>query len=171
MVTFLLSGLWHGANWTYVVWGGLNGLYLIGAVLTKDWQPLNRVPGVGGVLSVLSVFALISLSWIFFRAASMADAIYIVTRWFSNAGQWMSQLSDASYVDAYIYAHERRLFHMSFTSVIVLQLVEYVNSRRPLAREFAARPAVFRWAVYVLLTYITINSGSMTERPFIYFQF
>ncbi len=171
MVTFLLSGLWHGANWTYVVWGGLNGLYLLSAVLTTNFRPLEKFPRFGAALSTLSVFCLISFSWIFFRAASLSDALYIINHLFSDAGQWISQLSDSSYLKSHLYMGEGRKFRVALISIFVLQLIEYINRRRPLAVEFAARPLVLRWVVYVVLAIVVLNSGAVSELPFIYFQF
>ena len=84
-LTFLISGLWHGAAWTYVIWGALHGAYLVLSILTEPlWirlsalTRLDRFPRLKFALAALTTFALVTFAWIFFRAASLADALYIV---------------------------------------------------------------------------------------------
>ena len=91
MVTMLLGGLWHGANWTFVVWGGLHGLYL---VINHSWQSLfpNRVPTAAlwaktyHVSALLFTFFCVVLAWIFFRAESFASALLLLKGCFGYAG-------------------------------------------------------------------------------------
>lgn len=78
-ITFLVSGLWHGANWTFVVWGALNGFYLILEVLLFKERKKN-------LLNVLVTFVLINFAWIFFRANSIGDAFYIIKTIATNLG-------------------------------------------------------------------------------------
>lgn len=87
MIVFLVSGLWHGANWTYVVWGGLNGLYqVIGGLLTtvrkKIYQliPVLEKGGIFKLPRILVTFILVDFTWIFFRADSLAHAGDIINR-------------------------------------------------------------------------------------------
>src|SRR5262249_20803734 len=87
MIVFLLSGLWHGANWTFVVWGGLHGLYLItGAAshylisgLGKPALKMER-SGVYRMGQVIRTFLLVCVAWVFFRAASLQDAWVVLSR-------------------------------------------------------------------------------------------
>src|SRR6266536_4381687 len=77
-ITFLVSGIWHGANWTFVIWGTLHGL---GVIITRELERSvlyrTRVPRLA---KQLCVFAFVSFTWIFFRAGSMGDALRIVNR-------------------------------------------------------------------------------------------
>lgn len=73
-IVFILSGLWHGANWTFVIWGALNGFYLVFAHITKDLRSrfrrfigLDKHPFVHNTLQILITFGLIKFSWIFFQ--------------------------------------------------------------------------------------------------------
>ncbi len=88
-LTFLISGLWHGANWTYIVWGGLHGLYItLGAVTEtprasiRRYLRLDKMPLLHACLRVATTVALVCFAWIFFRANTLADAHYIVTHMF-----------------------------------------------------------------------------------------
>jgi len=84
-ITFLISGLWHGANWTYIIWGGLHGLLIVFFGITENfWKGfsrfihLNRRPRLESGLSILSTFTLVSFAWIFFRASNLSDALMII---------------------------------------------------------------------------------------------
>lgn len=85
--TFLVSGLWHGANWTFVVWGGLHGLYLTYSILTERPRAamaraagLDRVPGLLTVWRILATNVLVTFAWVFFRADSVPEALAILGR-------------------------------------------------------------------------------------------
>jgi len=85
VVTFLVSGIWHGAAWTFVVWGALHGLGLAGTFrLERSAFYRKRVPRI--VKQVL-VFAFVTFTWIFFRASSLPDALLIIRRIFTAAWQ------------------------------------------------------------------------------------
>jgi len=86
MITFLISGFWHGANWTYVVWGGLNGLYLIVESSIVGARRRRAARGVS-LLRSMFVFVLISFSWIFFRSATVGDAWLIVVKIMAFSGK------------------------------------------------------------------------------------
>lgn len=91
MVTMLLGGLWHGANWTFVMWGGLHGLYL---VVNHSWQSLfaNRIPVQGTsakiyhAVAILFTFSCVVIAWIFFRAESFSSAILMLKGCFGYGG-------------------------------------------------------------------------------------
>ena len=84
-LTMLLGGLWHGAAWTFVIWGALHGLgVLVMRELERSAVYRDRVPT---LLKQLAVFAFVSFTWIFFRAESLSDAFLIVRRIFTGAWQ------------------------------------------------------------------------------------
>jgi alginate O-acetyltransferase complex protein AlgI len=91
MLVFLVSGLWHGANWTYVIWGGLHGAYLILALVFAPLtlrigrlSGLEARPRLKRAINVFITVQLVSFSWIFFRAASLQDAATLVHRLFTT---------------------------------------------------------------------------------------
>src|SRR5205823_9737486 len=84
LVVFVVSGLWHGASWTFALWGLLHGSYLIASRLTKpwrdrlaDWTGLASRPGLRRAWGVAVTYHLVAFAWIFFRANSVADAFYV----------------------------------------------------------------------------------------------
>lgn len=174
LVTFSLSGLWHGANWTYVVWGALNGIYLIlgqakGSVLKRVRAWRDGMPSYGRSLivalshatAVLTTFSLICIGWIFFRATSLADAWYILTHLTTN---WdFGRIGTEQFL--------LRQMPVAIASIIVLEVAQYVHSRRSLA-DIAARLAMpVRWATYCGLVLGVVMLGVYRKTQFIYFQF
>ena len=85
----LLSGLWHGAGLNFIVWGALHAFYLSLEKITKWPQALNRT-SLGKVLSILVVFVLTTVAWVFFRAPSFSEALIIIERLFAfnNVHDW-----------------------------------------------------------------------------------
>ncbi|MCB0765410.1 MAG: MBOAT family protein, partial [Flavobacteriales bacterium] len=77
MITFLVSGLWHGASWTFIIWGALHGVYMVLGQLFRTHGPrttatvvTDRLPRSRRVLQALLTFGLVALAWVFFRATS-----------------------------------------------------------------------------------------------------
>jgi D-alanyl-lipoteichoic acid acyltransferase DltB (MBOAT superfamily) len=87
MITFLISGLWHGANWTFFVWGALNGFYMIFGRFTSGIRAsiaekigLNKHPVFHNGLKIFTTFLLVNIGWVFFRAKSVAEAKHILKK-------------------------------------------------------------------------------------------
>jgi alginate O-acetyltransferase complex protein AlgI len=79
MLTMLLGGLWHGANWTFVAWGALHGAYLVAEQGTKRWLNLRMFNSrVGRVALMLLTFHLVCVGWVFFRAGSIVQAFQVL---------------------------------------------------------------------------------------------
>lgn len=99
-VTFLLSGLWHGFNWTFIVWGGLHGFYLIiGTIKKKTCDNVYALLKLGEqsklkhCIKILITFVLVDFAWIFFRAKNIFDSIYIIKNIFNGLFQQMSSFA------------------------------------------------------------------------------
>ena len=176
LAVFLISGLWHGANWTFLAWGGLHGCYLV----ASTWaQPLRerlaqrtglaahpRLRRAGGVLVT---FALVAYAWIFFRANTLGDAVFISQHLLSgwrgiDARQGATLLLDFS-------QHYRPELAVAAFGVFLMLLVEYFGRRRSLQAWVVAQPAAVRWAGYVGLTLLVLYLGVFNSTSFIYFQF
>ena len=81
LLTMLVGGLWHGAGWTFVFWGGLHGIYL---VINHGWRSLRRridiaTPPGGRALAILTTFVAVVVGWVFFRAADFTTAVSIIS--------------------------------------------------------------------------------------------
>lgn len=153
-VVFLLSGLWHGANWTFVAWGALHGLYylierFVGAYWTPP-RPLRR----------LLTFGAVCLAWVFFRARSMGEATFIVSRLFS----------DWSLGFPVIGALPGRFLGFTLLTWMLMLILEKAQGSGP-PRGLFPFPDWARWGLYLLLIFCCILLGNYDSLAFIYFQF
>jgi alginate O-acetyltransferase complex protein AlgI len=169
MLTFGISGLWHGANWTYVCWGVLNGAYLVMGSLTKDWR--NRLFGSIGlerhtlarrIIMLVSTFALTYIAWIMFRARNVADAIYIFTH---LASGWdFESIKTPQFL--------LRQFPVAIAAIVSLEIGQLAyRMRSSVPNKVASLPLPARWAVYAAFVLLVIMFGIYQKTQFIYFQF
>ena len=176
-ITFLLSGLWHGANWTYVIWGGLNGLYLIFAQVTISYRKriveffkINRISKAHNILKIGCTFILTAFAWIFFRANSFSDAVHIFISLFSgwNKGELISSVSK-------VLSHTSELSKVSFLIAFVLisflMLIEIIQTKVIINKKMDEKLSYGSWTIYILGIFAIIILGQFTKLQFIYFQF
>ena len=153
-ITFLISGLWHGANWTFVAWGALNGLYLILEIVV--FKKKRK-----GVINILFTFILINFSWIFFRANSIENAFNIIKKIFTSSGHLYIGSGDD--ITASLYAT---------LAIVILLLVEikkeYFDSLFSISKN---KYELVRLIAYAALIYMILYFGVFGKSQFIYFQF
>lgn len=178
MIVFLVSGLWHGANWSFVVWGGLNGLLqILGDALkttrTKflDVFQLSRTSAAHKALQILITFALIDLTWIFFRADSFTQATTMISSIFTTFNPWI--IFDGS-LDRLGLSHASLI--LSFLSILILIFADFVKWRGKSIRTWVYKqPTWFRWTFYLVSIFFVLIFGvwgaSYSESAFLYFQF
>lgn len=166
LVVFLVSGLWHGANWTFVVWGGLNGLYqvaesLIGRIRGGDRQPATRSP-VRAVAGAIVTFHLVLVTWVFFRAASIGDAATVLSR-IAGAAATLPRLLSTRLQDPAI--------QVSALLIVLLVAVEIFDDLRSVWARLATAPVYVRWAAYYALLLLLVVLGNWNLTQFVYMQF
>ena len=165
LLVFLISGLWHGANWTYIIWGTLNGFYLVFAIISQRFRDkFNRITGIeklpklNHLLQVLITFMLSCFAWIFFRANDVTDAFTIIIK--------ISTFKGSVFIDSgsnIIY---------SFLGIFLLMFVElkreyykgdfsFLNNKSWIIRNFS----------YSILIILILLLGVFDGGQFIYFQF
>jgi alginate O-acetyltransferase complex protein AlgI len=166
LVVFLLSGFWHGANWTFLAWGGLHGLYLIAQRFLETrfggsaaWQAWSGKRLTGAALVTLT-FALTTLAWVFFRAADMASA-WIVIRGMLAPGS-LSGLG-AAFQDSGV--------RLGVALILGLEALQWLHRRKSMLARLAAFPAPVRWALWYALILIVIIYGKFGNEEFLYFRF
>lgn len=175
LVTMLLGGLWHGAGWTFVVWGGLHGLYL---VINHAWQAAfpaaERRAAWGGVLlSRLATFIAVVVAWVFFRASTFSDAIRVLGGMAGLSGIGMPELTEEGW-------------RQTFITLLLLTLALWAPNSQEIAarwievRRGNGRPALAelpgtRWclvgAALVVLALLAVINGTRGASEFIYFNF
>lgn len=174
-VVFMLSGLWHGANWTFIAWGALHATFLIAAILTREVRAgVARASGLAGWprlhrgLQVATTFALVTFAWIFFRAPTLADAWYMATHLTTGLGAQLASLS------AFVAALEAvaPLPDLLFAAlcVAVLEAVQATERTRAAAWFRHRRRWWVRWPAYQLAILVMVLFRSHGQQ-FIYFQF
>ncbi len=175
-LTFLASGVWHGANWTFVIWGALHGIYLVSSLLSKRFRAntvklfrLTEVPRLHTALRVAFTFTLVMFSDIFFRANNVGDAGYLVGNLFSGWGGYLS-----GQTKPYFAGHLGLLeLALALYGIAVLLAVEWLQARGGIRERLALRPAWVRWSIYYaqLASVVLLGAYDGGNSQFIYFQF
>jgi D-alanyl-lipoteichoic acid acyltransferase DltB (MBOAT superfamily) len=166
-IIFIVSGFWHGANWTFIVWGALNAIYFLPLLLTNKNRinigiaaENDRFPSLKEFLLMLSTFSLTVFAWIFFRADSIGHAYQYISKIFSTS----------------TFATPNFVGRGGAITVIILiisfVIIEWMGRKQQYALEDIGlkwvKPA--RWALYyMIMVFIFLFSGK--EQEFIYFQF
>ncbi|MEZ4896468.1 MAG: MBOAT family O-acyltransferase [Saprospiraceae bacterium] len=152
--TFVLSGLWHGANWTFIIWGALHGLF---QTVEKALQNA-RIIRVPRSFAILLVFALTCLAWILFRAATVQDAFSILNVIFLHPGHSL-------------YTGDLGIFSFSLMAVLLLGLAEWAAEYRPDWTLLNHRSYAVRLVSTSFMILYMIGLGVFDGSQFIYFQF
>lgn len=160
-IIFLVSGFWHGANWTFLFWGLLNAIYFIPLLLSGKNRIHLRIvaedkalPGFKELLQILFTFSLCCIAWVFFRSATITDAFLFFKSIFSNEGI-IKQLS-ATY---------------SIAAILILVVFEWYNRRTDIPF-LAIRNNSIRFMSYTMVVLLIFFMGAfINPRSFIYFQF
>lgn len=164
LIVFLVSGLWHGAAMTYVVWGLLHGLFQIVEILTRKKGTQKPVSAPIRLCRILRTFALVCFAWIFFRAASLSDALLVIQRIFTAFGRPGSVLQLGLTKSALCSA---------CLAVVLLVLVDLRGADSVLER--ISRSGAWRFAAYYVLCMAIFLFGyygaGYNPQDFIYFQF
>lgn len=174
MIVFLVSGLWHGANWTYVIWGGLHGFFLVFGAATQKIRErvaqtigITRLPRLHTSLKVLTTFLLVCLSWIFFRAQSLHDAVQACSHMFSGWGGILRPSTLAAMFRGFGLPASL----IGLAGMILVEAVQILQRRTAIQPLVDALPSWARWSLYYAgasaLFFLYGEGGDQ----FIYFQF
>jgi alginate O-acetyltransferase complex protein AlgI len=168
LITFGISGLWHGAAWTYVVWGLLNGIYLIFGRFTQSFRArcysafgVTEANPLRQLIMLASTFALTCAAWTFFRANSLSDALFILTHWHRN---W-------DLASAITANFNLKHFVPALGGIVFLELAQTVHRRWLLLERIFRLPMVVRWPAYAAFIFGVVLFGVYRSNQFIYFQF
>ncbi|MEP6508252.1 MAG: MBOAT family O-acyltransferase, partial [Gemmatimonadales bacterium] len=173
-ITFLISGLWHGANWTFVIWGALHGFYLIVSLMTVNLRAsvaravgLALRPALHNVVRILITFGLTTFAWIFFRANNLADAIHVISA-------SLHRPVPHQVLPDILRAEGITKIEVAFDVLLIASLMWFEAQRGVIsvAEKFRAQPAWVRWpAYYAVCMSIWFLGISGEAKAFIYFQF
>lgn len=166
-ITMFICGLWHGANWTFIAWGIMHGLFLIFAFITKKfrngiWKKVGlEKSNLKGVFKIAFTFSLVTFAWVFFRANSLNDGFYIVTNFFVNFDFKSIMKIFSSRLDLYIV----------ISLIILLELVHIIQWKFGVIDFLNRRPAWQRWGIYYLFIFTILIFGRFESASFIYAKF
>lgn len=165
-VIFILSGFWHGANWTFLAWGFYHALLFIPLIVFgRNRKYLDVVaadsflPSIREFFQMATTFFLAVIGWILFRSPSIQFAFDYIYQIFAN--DLISHPTFTSTKNAIVVG----------LSILILLVVEWHNRRQPHPFASLPRNKVFRWGLYVVILCIILTCAQTSEMPFIYFQF
>ncbi len=177
LIIFLVSGLWHGAAWHFVVWGALHGTLVVlevalGGVTLWGARRMGREEALRlpATVNIFVTFHLVLFAWIFFRANTLADALLIVGRLFTGAGtnSWAALYAPWAAIGL------DPIWEMSLAValIVLLELIQWLERwGQNMERTFTTYSRPVRWAAYLFLAIATMNLGTSLDTPFLYFQF
>ncbi len=159
LITFVISGFWHGANWTFIVWGLLNGLFYLPLVVSNKHKRHQEIvaqgrwlPSLRETFQISMTFAFTLMAWVFFRADSLTHAVDYLTR-MTTAGWSSPQMI------------------RGIPYVTVLLIAEWIQREKPHTLSIASAPVFVRWTIYYCVIGAIFLFGKTGHVPFIYFQF
>lgn len=165
-IIFLVSGFWHGANWTFIVWGFLNALFIMPSIILKtnrnnlEAVAINKlIPSIKDIFNILVTFSLTVFAWIFFRAENVDHAFSYILGIFDPSFFSFPQLKKAALATLILI-----LFFMT---------MEWIGRENQYAIEktLMKKPKILRWSFYGLIIILIGLFLQTHETPFIYFQF
>lgn len=163
-IIFLISGFWHGANWTFLFWGLLNALYILPSILWKtnrnyiDIVAKERtVPNLKEALQIILTFSFISLSWIFFRSGTLGEAFVYIKNIFSDTLLTKPDLFSGNII----------------LIIFLFFIIEWIGRRDRYAIENIGIKwkIYYRWILYYVIIIFILYFSNGDQQQFIYFQF
>jgi len=159
-ITFLISGIWHGANWTFLIWGALHAVFLVLAVIRNKYFKSvfsNALFGkLNTIVNILFTCTLVAFAWIFFRADTLSDSLTIVKKIFFEHGKLFLDKTELSY---------------AIPAIFVLFFKEFKDEYQYKISLLTSNNLFVKYASIVLLIYFIILFGVVDSNQFIYFQF
>lgn len=171
MLVFTVSGLWHGANWTFAAWGALHGSYMVATLLIGRRLHVEArtraVAAIYRVVQSLVTFALVLTAWVFFRAQTIGDAMGILI----DSGQDLLAGNFSMLVKGPgLPMHEIHLT-VALWAIVAMEAAHIFQTRWHLRETILRLPLPIRWTIYYVLLFSILVFGIVDGMEFIYFQF
>jgi alginate O-acetyltransferase complex protein AlgI len=174
---FLVSGIWHGANWTFIIWGALHGFYLVLALITKSTRyklinalGINKIRWLHNFINMSTTFFLVTFAWIFFRANNIKDSFFIIRKIVSIPREVHTALVTKK-IAFLTLPGLLNILLPCFILILLLELAHIVQAKYRLEDTFSKVPTVLRWTLYYSGLFIILFCGVYEKHQFIYFQF
>ncbi len=167
MLTFVVSGLWHGANWTFVIWGALHGFYSVFAMITKPvrekinaFTGIAKYPGFHNVIQIVITGILAAFAWIFFRAGNLHEALFII--------KGMGNFHQIGAVNLFTFQADMLL---SIILILFLFIADILEDRDELSEHLRLSPVFVKWVMLAGIIGSIFILGKWEQIDFLYFQF
>lgn len=171
MLTFLVSGLWHGSGANYLVWGGLHGIYqVVEGCISKKTDKSSNV--VCRLFRIIVTFVLVDFAWLFFRAESLSQAMAILYRIVFCFG-----LREMTYYGSYLLGQSKLNLILVLVGIVLVFLIDFLHEKNIIIDRVAKCKVniVIRWTVYVALTLlillVVVRNYGQAASTFIYARF
>lgn len=154
-----MSGLWHGANYTFLIWGAMHGLFMIGERLIYGDRIKSIPTGLSliNIVRVLITFSIVNFAWIFFRLDSLGDVVNVINKIVIDRGGLYFDINVMVYV---------------IPSLLLVFLFDrYAERNQDRLLLMDSKNSVVRWVSYVVFILFLVILGSFEQTQFIYFQF
>lgn len=165
LVTFVALGAWHGAGWTFVVYGLIQGIVIVYELKTQTWRNAvrkSRWSGLYSAFSVVRTYLAFALSLVFFRSSSVSEACSFISR--------MSFQHNVSWKEMNIGMSDH-ICIVTGAGLVLVFLYEYFMARADLLERLSRVPLPLRWAIYYLAIFAILAYGKFGMEEFIYLQF
>jgi D-alanyl-lipoteichoic acid acyltransferase DltB (MBOAT superfamily) len=179
LLTFTLIGLWHGANWTYVVFGALHGVYTVFAIWTaKARKQFSEIVGLvrhkslEKIWQIFTTFTLVTISFIFFRSENVEQSFRVfskISRALSDFPKFIVSWQTLSAVE--IIGIRLPSIIIIISAVLIMEYIQYLRIKHGTQFIFEDKSRIFRWLWYYFLIFSILTLGAMGGKTFIYFQF
>ena len=161
MITFLISGLWHGANWNFLIWGGVHGF---AQIIEKNSKNRSK-----NFLKIIFTFAFCVLAWIFFRTKNFSEAVYIFSNIFNNLDGGLKNYLHDGFFDIEM---GRAVFASFSARLLLLILYDYCSEKFDVIQKITSlKNPLIRYAFYFGILTLIIFFRSVNNTEFVYFQF
>lgn len=170
LVTFLVSGLWHGADWSFVVWGGIHGL----GQIAENALGIKKNEQTGSAFWFVRTFAIFiftTLAWIFFRADTISDALYVLTHLFTGIASPISYLHNGFSGSTGIGMGVSTLIAVVLVYLLPLFCFDYYSTKHDVIQKIGKKQKLVRWIIYFILIICILFFRYIGEVTFVYFQF
>ncbi len=172
-----IAGLWHGPNWTFILWGLLLGFYMVISRITdkfrrKLWAKLKITKRVRDILKILSTFLLISIAWVLFRSESIQNAIIIYKKVLLGIPSFFYSIKNINTViKKNIVNFSMNEFIFDIILIISFVIFEYLYKKNSIQEFYKKQPLFLRFIFISIIISFILLFGNFSSNYFIYFNF
>jgi len=170
---FVISGFWHGANYTFLIWGGIHGVVLIIEKLVygnKRIKEFRNGYSFSNIFRIFLTYVIVLYAWVFFRAKNVHDAFYIIRNFFNFNLHDILLITHSRGVEN-LFGMTTFDFFLSFFFIGLLLLFDFLMQKKGLIGVINSLPLIVRWSIYISIFFIILWFGKFGMNQFIYYQF